>query len=83
MDFGILEGGFLPLSGPRRSFGVIPGPQGSPGVVLGGSGGPRGPKWSETLETRQIRNPNPGKSWKILSYSIESSQIMFRLSDSS
>ena len=49
VDFGVREGGFLPFSGPpfsgpRRSFGEIPGPQGSPRAVWGDSGGPRGPK---------------------------------------
>ena len=40
MDFGVFGGGFWPFSGSRRSFGMIPGPQGSPGAVWGGSGGP-------------------------------------------
>ena len=48
VDFGILEGGFWLFSSTRKSFGVIPSPQGSPGVVLDGSGGPRGPKWLKT-----------------------------------
>ena len=45
-------GQILPFSGPRKSFGMIPGSQGRPGLFGEVLGGPRGPKCSETVENQ-------------------------------